>query len=429
MHTVNTNTTLVRSNPNTVAKSKFEFNLEALRGVAAFTVVVAHCFGFSKELNGLEQRHGIWNYEFPGHLAVLVFFILSGYVIGLTSKLMNGEGLGTYLKKRFLRLYPIYLLSICAALLITRQHYSATDILSNLFFLQRVTADPMYEVGVNWSLNYEVLFYLLFIPVAVYRLAPALVFMVSFVWALCFQWLLPNELLTMYGYGFCFWVTGLWLSRTSTTVPVATSRFSLGGLLFLFLAFGPLNFVLEVARYKLHLDHLLGGMLITKPTAILISDLSCLPFGIILITFFTGKRIKYNTLLLAYSLVVPLLFMLLQFKASRSHSVDWNPYLLPCCFYLLACGCLLVGWMRQPTTTKLLPSWLVTTGSISYSVYLTHFLIIVLIGRVAYAYGSPSTFWLRLVAVMVLTPVVSYVLEKEWQPWVVRQLKKTPVFS
>lgn len=421
-------TSAVINRINNQVKNKFEFNLEALRGVAAFIVVVSHCFGFSRELNGLEQRQGIWEYEFPGHLAVLIFFILSGYVIGLTTKSLEWSGVGAYLNKRFLRLYPIYILCLCSALLVTHHHYSAKEILSNLFFLQQVTADSLYEIGANWSLNYEVLFYLLFIPLAIYKLRPAHVFVGSLAWALFFQLVVPQMMLAMYGFGFCFWVAGWWLAKTPYTVPAATSRLTLVGLLLLFLGLGPLNFAHEILRYTLHTDQL-HGQLISLPTAILFSELSYLPFGLLVITYFTSKRLKYSGLLMSYCLAMPLLFALLQFKLSRTHSIDWSSQLLAYGFYLLACAFLLAGSMRRTTVTSNLPSWLIKAGSISYSVYLVHFLIIVLVGRLTFAYGSPTTFWLRLAVVLLLTPAVSYVLEKVWHPWAVQQLKKIPLFD
>ena len=77
--------------------------LDALRGVAAISVVIYHC-----SIN-LGVRF------FPNaFLAVDFFFVLSGFVIAhaYEQKLQNTLSITTFLKKRILRLHPLYILSL-----------------------------------------------------------------------------------------------------------------------------------------------------------------------------------------------------------------------------------------------------------------------------------------------------------------------------
>lgn len=402
-------------------KNKYKYNLEALRGFAAFVVVISHCLGFSKILN-YSNRIGIWNYEFPGHLAVLIFFILSGYVIGLTVTRMTWGGIGIYLKKRFLRLYPIYLICILISLVITHNKYSLNEVLSNLFFLQRVSADPLYEIGMTWSLNYEVLFYLLFIPISIYGLKPAKILVISLIVALFFQYVIDFQLISMYGYGFCFWILGLWLSQTDWVSTVKPSRYILIGLLFMMLAFSSLNLAHEIMHYTLHLDYVHGAY---SPTAIMFSDLSYLPIGLLMVTCFSDKQIRYSWVLTAFVIIIPLMFFAFKIYSSYKHAVNYDSEIIAYVFYLIGTILLIIDKTKPKLDNEnnSLPKLMIATGGISYGIYLIHFIIIILVGKVKYFYGTPLTFSVRIFIVIIFTILMGYLLEKVWQPLVMKQVK------
>lgn len=81
---------------------RFEF-LDGLRGVAAFAVVIMH----------YTQQHGKATGIFgSAGLAVDLFFCLSGFVIAWSyyQKLLDGMSFSVYLKKRLVRLYPMFLI-------------------------------------------------------------------------------------------------------------------------------------------------------------------------------------------------------------------------------------------------------------------------------------------------------------------------------
>lgn len=405
-------------------KAKFEFNLEALRGLAAIVVVLTHCFGFSAILNGAD-RAGIWQYEFPGHLAVLVFFILSGYVIGLaTKKQLTWTTTGDYLKKRILRLYPVYALCLGLSLLVTKNHYSLGAILSNFTFLQQVTAPAFYEVGMSWSLNCEIVFYLLFIPVSIYAVRPRYALGVTLLVALFFQFVYPQPLLAMYACGFCFWLVGLGLAQGTWARPRPASRYTLVGLGLLMLAFSELNFAREVMQYQLHLDDVLGRFEYS-PVAVRLSDFSYLPLGMLLIAAFTNKRLRGEGLLLLFTVVTPLLYA----YTIHRQQLPLEEKLVAYCFYFSGTVAVLIGAFRRPQQEPVLPAVLVRLGSISYGVYLVHFLIILAMGSLTMLRGTAASLLARSLLTVLATVLVAYGLEKRWHPYAVAQLKRLQFFQ
>ncbi|MES0128851.1 acyltransferase [Mesorhizobium sp. M0029] len=76
-------------------------NLDAIRGVAAISVMLYHFSPFLTAGKVLPSSY----------LAVDLFFLLSGFVIAhaYDRKIENGMGFGTFLAIRLIRLYPLYL--------------------------------------------------------------------------------------------------------------------------------------------------------------------------------------------------------------------------------------------------------------------------------------------------------------------------------
>lgn len=77
--------------------------LDALRGVAALSVVIWHV--------NLHDLLGTAPFETHAYLAVDLFFMLSGFVMGQVygAPLSRGEGLGRFLRARLTRLWPLHL--------------------------------------------------------------------------------------------------------------------------------------------------------------------------------------------------------------------------------------------------------------------------------------------------------------------------------
>jgi peptidoglycan/LPS O-acetylase OafA/YrhL len=137
--------------------------LDGLRGIAALCVVYAH-FG----TRVLPRVHtAVYSVFDPGLYGVLVFFLISGYII--PASLERRGSVRTFWVSRLFRLFPLFALVIAVALLLhvfgmaslrgTNQNVAAS-VLSHLFMLNDLLGEANLIV-VLWTLSYEMVFYLL----------------------------------------------------------------------------------------------------------------------------------------------------------------------------------------------------------------------------------------------------------------------------
>jgi len=85
------------------------WQLEAVRGIAALYVLLYHTSN-----NYLGLNHAIWALPFRfGLEAVLVFFVLSGFVISYShpGSVDKADSFRNYFIKRLRRIYPIFIFS------------------------------------------------------------------------------------------------------------------------------------------------------------------------------------------------------------------------------------------------------------------------------------------------------------------------------
>lgn len=135
------------------------YNIQALRGVAALAVVLAHAGTiFGAPVLGF------------GVAGVDLFFVISGFIIAHTT--FRPISPAAFLAKRAARVVPLYwLLTLCVAAvafaapqLLQNTEANPVDLLQSLFFIPYEKASgvvqPMLFVG--WTLNYEMFFYGLF---------------------------------------------------------------------------------------------------------------------------------------------------------------------------------------------------------------------------------------------------------------------------
>lgn len=151
--------------------------LEALRGFAALYVVFFHT---------LPQKIFLWGINVGtifrfGPEAVIVFFVLSGFVIKYTYQKSADKSFKYYFTRRFIRLY-IPLLFIFLLGYGIKCYSEGTwanpewrTLLGNIFMLQDVISQKPNVIaaaymgnGVLWSLSYEWWFYMLFFVLATY---------------------------------------------------------------------------------------------------------------------------------------------------------------------------------------------------------------------------------------------------------------------
>lgn len=136
--------------------------LDGLRGAAAIIVMVFH----ADTLWGLSLAHG--------HLAVDIFFLMSGFVIASAydARLASGDmSVLDFLKVRLIRLYPVYLISFVVSLPLFLKTYlglegltpggllfAAKTMTLNLFMLPSYSPRGPVLFAVNlvyWSLFFE----------------------------------------------------------------------------------------------------------------------------------------------------------------------------------------------------------------------------------------------------------------------------------
>jgi peptidoglycan/LPS O-acetylase OafA/YrhL len=176
--------------------------LDLLRGVAALVVALHHAtYYFTPRL-----RAGMVDWFDPGLYGVLVFFLVSGYIV--PASLERHGRVRSFWISRVTRIYPLLILA-CAVTLLPfllgvrglraglEAYDPMTAVLAHLTMLQDVLGVPN-AINVLWTLSYEMLFYLLVVALFVTgvhrRSAPIAVVLVSV--AVLFGGLLPMAALT-----------------------------------------------------------------------------------------------------------------------------------------------------------------------------------------------------------------------------------------
>lgn len=203
--------------PNGAGRVAHDPRLDGLRGFAAFSVMIVHGFWFDAVAGGRQIPHPS-EYLRNLHMsraAVLLFFITSGYVIGLTNRrTYSWEAAKEYLRRRCLRIEPIYLLAIVASCLAYREA-SRWVILANALFLQNPAwhIPPLPGDSPVWTLHNEVVYYLGFLLLWALRprVVPCAVVLTGLA---AFDWFHGGVLSFLGGWsvGALFWLSGLLLS-------------------------------------------------------------------------------------------------------------------------------------------------------------------------------------------------------------------------
>jgi peptidoglycan/LPS O-acetylase OafA/YrhL len=153
--------------------------IHAIRGIAPLLVIVAHLGGsglvfvgaqwpiFDLWVNGVVLPLGL--YQLGGHLGVVLFFLVSGYIL---SRVSLKETAGQFAIKRAFRLVPPMLIAYClmvgasaivkyngAHSLIGMESDAPLDVLFSVLQLSWIIGTP-YTLGVTWSLFVEISFYI-----------------------------------------------------------------------------------------------------------------------------------------------------------------------------------------------------------------------------------------------------------------------------
>ena len=144
--------------------------LDALRGYAALVVVLFH---LSPSVLGTERHLALYRTIDLGKYGVLLFFLVSGYVIPMS--LEKHGSLRRFWIGRLFRIYPAYLVAgafliVCTATVpAVLRHETVSSVLGHATML----SDPLGlrgAVRVFWTLSYEMVFYLMVAGLFAWRL-------------------------------------------------------------------------------------------------------------------------------------------------------------------------------------------------------------------------------------------------------------------
>lgn len=158
--------------------------LDALRFIAAFMVLLSHTRNtFFPAFGDLPtDQQNIFSMAFTmfcrmGHEAVIIFFVLSGFLVGGRGleRIQNGTmNVKSYAIDRFTRIYPPLIAAVVfyfiTSLLVHGEYigcvpFSWTTAIGNLLNLQGICCQSL--VSPFWSLSYEMWFYIIFGVLAV----------------------------------------------------------------------------------------------------------------------------------------------------------------------------------------------------------------------------------------------------------------------
>ena len=199
------------------------WQLDAVRGAAACYIATAHLARdqLGPMVPGLRFLLGF------GQEAVIVFFLLSGFVIHWSTAQKPGLEFGAYLRARALRIYPLLILTLALAGVVawiqgaTDPRVSWKVLLGNLLMLQDwgeikpgVWVDTYAGILVLWSLSYEWWFYMLYYPLSRKFSASSQIWAVAAIsisQAVVYA-LYPNQASRFLLY-FCIWWTGVEMAR------------------------------------------------------------------------------------------------------------------------------------------------------------------------------------------------------------------------
>lgn len=159
--------------------------VQTLRFVAAMLVVLTHATGMvSQRILHMEGDH-FW---VPGMAGVDLFFVISGFVMAVSSRSLIGRPSAwkTFIIRRIIRIVPLYWIAttlkvglvLALPALALNTPISTWAVIASYLFIPTFdnTGNFIFPVlKVGWTLNYEMLFYILF-ALALFLRQPAVWF-------------------------------------------------------------------------------------------------------------------------------------------------------------------------------------------------------------------------------------------------------------
>src|SRR5579859_992984 len=174
-----------------MARRPTYLGLQVLRVMAAVLVLITHSGFYASER--LDHSYKFWE---TGAAGVDLFFVISGFVMVYSSQSLIGDPKGwlVFTRRRIIRIVPMYwlattlklVLMVLAGEFVLHARFSPLDtIMSYLFLPTRYSDGNLFPLlGVGWTLNFEMLFYMLFavamfLRISVFKFVGAVLFFLA----------------------------------------------------------------------------------------------------------------------------------------------------------------------------------------------------------------------------------------------------------
>jgi peptidoglycan/LPS O-acetylase OafA/YrhL len=383
-------------------KHTYNKQIEQYRGLCALLVLITH--GTAHE--NLLINHFSWpeyiHYAGAGYLSVLVFFCISGYVIAVSND-YSRLNIKIYLKKRLIRLYPVYLIAILLCLIVAN-NINFSVLAGNFFFLQNDAPYWHYQIPVfinfaAWSLNYEVLYYALFIPLFFIKPKVWQLLLIMFLFSVLLISTTSNSLFFIQHLnGYYFWIIGLLFGweiiggdkHQDKKIPL-----------------------LSILFMHLCQQHLGIGVIVLHVLKINSTTnfnwLFDIPFCLMIMSTLTNTSsifLQFNKF--ACYMLPATVFTYLIFQYRIFENERWTM-----CLIFWICALL---FYNEKRISALILHQLTIVGKISYSLYLLHIPVALLIKKVIFISNRPAEITVKYLLWIIITFGLSFVLDRIFQP-------------
>ena len=382
--------------------------LEGLRGLCALTVFYGHAIAPVPCLDpGYSPPAPFWWFDMSSE-AVLIFFVLSGYVIGLTVRSpFAGPAVRGYLARRLLRLAPVNTAAVLVSWALAPRTGFGT-VLGNLAILENYNpylfgwrVPVMLNNAALWTLNCELFYYLMFL--AIWRLAPRAGWLLCALAVLTVAGVgLPGfpAFVSCYACGALYWVAGLAIAWVA---PADARRGS-----------WPSALLVAAVMWPLAPTWAFTGSLHFTDLPVLplsLRRLDLLPVSVWLILAVTGRAPRWHRPLAGLSLAVASAGLVARFASGDFGDIGRGAFVAYAGAVALAW--LLAGWKPEPSAlARAAP-----LGSVSFGLYAVS--LALQYGVLAQPLLPSGTAWsycLRFALLAVLAFGSAWLLERRLQP-------------
>lgn len=385
-----------------------DYALEGLRGLCALLVLYGHALAPIPCLDPVYSPPDPFLWIDMARIAVLFFFILSGYVIGLTvTDGFSGPAAGAYLGRRLVRLAPVNTAAVLVSWVLARRT-GLGAVLGNLAFLQNYNTyffgwhvPIMANDASLWTLNFELLYYMVFL--AAWRFSPRIgPLFIALAAAAVASELFPgfDQFLSCYAAGALFWFAGLcvaWLCPRTQAAGNWPSALLAASVMWPLDPLGKLFSVWNIPDYSV------------PPCSLQRLDL--LAFCLWLLLAVTGRAPRARRFLTVACLVWA--SAALVGRALVRDFGDKSPGAYAAYAVALGLAWILAGWKPRPSALAALAP----VGGVSYGLYAVS--LPLQFGILTWSLlpkGSPLSYALRLAVLVGMSFALAWLLERRLQP-------------